>query len=274
MSAHAIEISDPHTPVETNVTWAQQNDPVLHLTPELTTTSPTVDQGGSVLHLADDSAVTNDQPETSGDVTQGEDLCDVMHLSPKMHHALELLFAGHCAASVARQLGVHRHTIARWRTNHAAFIAAYNRHRAEAAEDLSRRIAGLLETALTNVERHIATIKKQPTPEQIRASLRLISTLGRSRRVFATGPTDPYTVLDQMIRHDRYLADSSVHAHIDDKTRASYINTYTMRLTDDAPDCDLPFSPETRMPKTKPRQLPTHPWEEKRKRAAKHREVS
>ena len=90
--------------------------------------------------------------------------------------------------------------------------------------------------------------------------MRLISSLARSRRIFAVGQTDSFAVLDQMIRQDRYLSDNNVHASIDDRTRASYINTWSVRLADDIPDCDLPFAPLGRVPKGNPAPRPTPPW--------------
>jgi hypothetical protein len=242
---------------------AQAKGAVSDVTLDETSSSTMVQPHSVDVASSDEPCATADHTDTSEDVTGGADLCDVMHLSPKMHQALEFLFAGHSASATARLIGVHRNTIGRWRTSHAAFMAAYNRRRSEAADDLSRRITSLLETAVTTLEQHIKPTKKEATPEQIRASLRLISTLGRSRRIFSVGPTDPYVILDQMIRHDRYLAEDKVHTYIDDKTRASYINRYTMRLTDEAPDCDLPFSPKRRIRKGNPRELPTHPWDQK-----------
>ena len=215
--------------------------------------------------LSGDAPSTTDPLDTCAPSDDGASYVDVMHLSPQMHHAIDLLFAGHTATEVASKIGVHRNTIARWRTSHAAFIAAYNRRRAEISEDLNRRVTSLLDTAISNIERHVALTKKRATPEQIRTSLRLVASLARSRRVFAVGPTDPYSVLDQMIRHDRYLSDRNVHTHIDDRTRASYIATYSMRLNDDAPDCQLPAALPGRIPTGQPRKLPEHPLDAERK---------
>ena len=187
-----------------------------------------------------------------------------MHLSPKMTQAIDLLFAGHSAVSVASQIGVHRNTIARWRSSHAAFIAAYNRRRSETADDLTRRITGILEAAIANVERHITTTRK-PNPEQIRASLRLISSLSRSRRVFANGPTDPFAVLDQMIRYDPLpLRQTRPHLH-----RRQDPAPPTSAATPSASPIRRPTStsptprPSASTPATPPISPPT-PWDKKK----------
>jgi hypothetical protein len=73
-----------------------------------------------------------------------------MHRSPKMHQALELLFAGHSAASTA----------------------AYNRRRFEAADDLSRRITSLSlrKGNPRELPTHPWDQKRTTQPKQARAS--------------------------------------------------------------------------------------------------------
>ena len=85
-----------------NGATAQNNDALSHLTPSDPNTSAMVHVGPASAPSADEQIATADPDGTSDLGPDGADGVDVMHLSPKMHQALELLFAGHSVSATAR----------------------------------------------------------------------------------------------------------------------------------------------------------------------------
>lgn len=76
-------------------------------------------------------------------------------LSPAQERAIEILVAGKPATVAAKEAGVDRRTLHRWRTDDPRFIAALNARRMELREAGRARLLGLINKAVEVVENRL-----------------------------------------------------------------------------------------------------------------------
>ena len=136
-------------------------------------------------------------------------------LSEKQVQALDLLFSGLRFSQIATVAGIGRTTLHRWRTQHPAFIAAYNRRQKEALDAISIRVATLLDHSLQQFEAIFAGQKTKT--RRVLAANRILKTFGSRRLLQPAGPTNGPAVL----------------RHLALQRRAESCNPLTRPLTND-----------------------------------------
>jgi transposase-like protein len=114
----------------------------------------------------------------------------VVGLSAEQRQALGMMLAGTKIGKIARELGVHRTTLHRWRKTHAGFIAAFNRW-AELQKDTAK--AGLMELT----ETALAALKKAMEAGDGKLALKYFEGMGLLGGRWCIGPTDAEGVRQQ-----------------------------------------------------------------------------
>jgi transposase-like protein len=111
-------------------------------------------------------------------------------LTPDQRQALAMMLAGTKGSKIARELGVHRTTLHRWRKKHAGFTAAFNRW-AEFQKDTAK--AGLMELT----ETALAALRKAMEAGDGRLALKYFEGMGLLGGRWCVGPTDAEGVIQQ-----------------------------------------------------------------------------
>jgi hypothetical protein len=96
----------------------------------------------------------------------------VAQLTAQQHRALDLLAGGSRDSEVARELGVDRTTVWRWRSNDAAFQAELNWRRYELWTASVERLRGLVPSALD------ALCEELEGPRKLRAAATILELAG------------------------------------------------------------------------------------------------
>ena len=107
----------------------------------------------------------------------------VVGLSAEQRQALGMMLAGTKIGKIAREVGVHRTTLRRWKTKHAGFTAAFNRW-----EELQRDMAKAELIGLTGTA--VAALKKAMEAGDGRLALKYFEGMGLLGGRWRVGPTD------------------------------------------------------------------------------------
>jgi hypothetical protein len=124
-------------------------------------------------------------------------------LSAQQLKAIRLLIAGGSDSSVARELGLNRHTIHRWRTRHPAFRAELARRRESLWHNNTDHLNALLPKALKVLSQHL---KSNYDTTSARAAVSLLKLAGAGKFTPPKDPTDETDLLRQEILKDRLRA--------------------------------------------------------------------
>lgn len=103
-------------------------------------------------------------------------------------------------AAVAKTVGVHRVTLARWRLYHPGFQAALNTCRVAAWSGSQDRLRALVGQAMDVVKEDL----NSPSPGRARLALEVLKLSGiGSASLGAIGPTDPEIIVEGVFRANR-----------------------------------------------------------------------
>jgi hypothetical protein len=99
-------------------------------------------------------------------------------LTEQQHAAIDRLIEGRGIADVARELGVHRQTLWRWRTRDSAFMTELRLRRRELADEVGDRVRGLVLPALDVLKDHLHGDNRDIVKIQTAASVLRLARLG------------------------------------------------------------------------------------------------
>lgn len=122
-------------------------------------------------------------------------------LTPIQERAIPLLIQGLSDPQVARQIGVHRNTVNRWRLFDPVFIARLNRARDAVWANSLDALRSLLPDSVNILAE---TIRADDHPARLRAAIQLLKIAGTSRLAPRIGPVTTHDVLfDRALRTQR-----------------------------------------------------------------------
>jgi hypothetical protein len=169
-------------------------DPVPNSTPTPNITNPSSTQ-------INPKSINNDPDTTYNPMGQnGTEWATLKPtLKPSQQLALQLLAQGLTDSEVARQIGVHRHTVNRWKLYHPVFQTQLNQLRQSIWQEAADKLRALLNPALDILKDRLQSTNDKPA--QFRAAVQTLKISGISKAVHRIGPTG----LDDLLE-DRYLA--------------------------------------------------------------------
>jgi len=113
----------------------------------------------------------------------------VIQLDQRQLKAVELILSGHSDEAVAKEVGVRRETVCRWRNNNFAFQAVLNKGRKELWDDATSKLRNLAHKA-------IETITKAIEDGDVKTSMDLLKNINMYGSIDAPKEaTDPRVLL-------------------------------------------------------------------------------
>jgi hypothetical protein len=158
-------------------------------------------------------------------------------LSDRQRLALEMILAGLPDAAVAKQLGLSRTTIYRWRHFNCAFLAELNRRRLDTWNASHEKLRALLPRALAALS---AGLKSEDLSTRLRSARTILSHVAPDPE--ALKPTDkhlsPTAVLHDHVYAERHRkrGDPYYHKPVTDQERDAALHYFHRRLQRAADD--------------------------------------
>jgi hypothetical protein len=128
--------------------------------------------------------------------TQGYTRLHQKGLTVAQQNAIDLLAAGKDDTETARQVGVHRVTVSRWRLYSPTFQAALNGRRAEVWSSGCDLLRSLIPKALTALAEEM---DKPDSPNRVRAAAEILHLAQLPAKALKVGPTDPEKIVRQTV---------------------------------------------------------------------------
>lgn len=97
--------------------------------------------------------MSEQNPIKPTEISDNQSLKNVVRLSAKQYHAIELILAGKSDAQIAETVGKRRNTIWQWRNHNPQFIAALNQRQKQLQEESVKQMENLCSQSLEVIER-------------------------------------------------------------------------------------------------------------------------
>lgn len=171
--------------------------------PQNSTTNGEMGHNGTEWDVGGQSALPiPPRPPVSPSVELVERLA-MPRLTARQVRAVALLVAGHCDAGVARKLGIHRHTIARWRVENPIFKTELHRRQHDVYATLVNRVRSLATKAVKVVDAEVTRCVSGERYADPRIAFEVVRLTGVMRHLAPVGSQEVNTVAEDIVRANR-----------------------------------------------------------------------